>query len=468
MADDSITSAPVDAAETAAPTPNNSDSGSEHSKPKPWFKRLSLTTWIFIALILGVLAGLALQGSPEIADTYIKPFGTIFLNLIKMIVVPLVLFSIIAGVVSLDDVKKVGAIGGKTVLFYLATTACAVTLGLVFANLMNVGAGYTMPTGELSYEATEPPSLIDTIVNMFPSNFFQPMADATMLQVIVIAVVFGFGMIAAGKKAKPVIDICNAMSDVCIAIMRGIILVAPFGVFGQPRIAGGEIFYRGEAISRKSTHFIASNGIDVLRPLLWLIVVAYVAMIVQILLVYSGIIKIFARMNPLKFLKGEMPVMGFAFASASSVGTLPINMECTEKMGVSKEVTSFVLPLGATINMDGTAIYQGVCAIFIAQVFGIDLSVGQQLTIVMTAVLASIGTAGVPGSGMIMLAMVLQSVGLPVEGVALVAGVDRILDMMRTTVNVTGDAAVATCVDAMQKRAAARHARKAEKLAKAA
>ena len=339
MADDSITSAPVDAAETAAPTPNNSDSGSEHSKPKPWFKRLSLTTWIFIALILGVLAGLALQGSPEIADTYIKPFGTIFLNLIKMIVVPLVLFSIIAGVVSLDDVKKVGAIGGKTVLFYLATTACAVTLGLVFANLMNVGAGYTMPTGELSYEATEPPSLIDTIVNMFPSNFFQPMADATMLQVIVIAVVFGFGMIAAGKKAKPVIDICNAMSDVCIAIMRGIILVAPFGVFGL------------------ICPVIASNGIDVLRPLLWLIVVAYVAMIVQILLVYSGIIKIFARMNPLKFLKGEMPVMGFAFASASSVGTLPINMECTEKMGISKEVTSFVLPLGATINMDGTAIY---------------------------------------------------------------------------------------------------------------
>jgi len=450
MADDSITSAPVDAAETATPTPNNSDSGSEHSKPKPWFKRLSLTTWIFIALILGVLAGLALQGSPEIADTYIKPFGTIFLNLIKMIVVPLVLFSIIAGVVSLDDVKKVGAIGGKTVLFYLATTACAVTLGLVFANLMNVGAGYTMPAGELSYEATEPPSLIDTIVNMFPSNFFQPMADATMLQVIVIAVVFGFGMIAAGKKAKPVIDICNAMSDVCIAIMRGIILVAPFGVFGL------------------ICPVIASNGIDVLRPLLWLIVVAYVAMIVQILLVYSGIIKIFARMNPLKFLKGEMPVMGFAFASASSVGTLPINMECTEKMGVSKEVTSFVLPLGATINMDGTAIYQGVCAIFIAQVFGIDLSIGQQLTIVMTAVLASIGTAGVPGSGMIMLAMVLQSVGLPVEGVALVAGVDRILDMMRTTVNVTGDAAVATCVDAMQKRAAARRARKAEKLAKAA
>ena len=439
---DSTPSAPSDPALPESPEPAG--------KPKPWFKRLSLTTWIFIALILGVAAGVALQGAPEIADTYIKPFGTIFLNLIKMIVVPLVLFSIIAGVVSLDDVKKVGAIGGKTVLFYLVTTAFAVTLGLIFANVMNVGAGYQLPTGELTYEATDPPSFIDTIVNIFPSNFFQPMADATMLQVIVIAVVFGFGMIAAGKKAKPVIDICNSLSDVCIAIMRGIILVAPFGVFGL------------------ICPVIANNGIEVLRPLLWLIVVAYLAMICQIVLVYSGIIKVFARMSPLKFLRGEMPVMGFAFASASSVGTLPINMECTEKMGVSKEVTSFVLPLGATINMDGTAIYQGVCAIFIAQVFGIDLTVGQQFTIVMTAVLASIGTAGVPGSGMIMLAMVLQSVGLPVEGVALVAGVDRILDMMRTTVNVTGDAAVATCVDAMQKRAAARRARKADKLAKAA
>jgi Na+/H+-dicarboxylate symporter len=417
------------------------------AKPKPWFRRLSLTTWIFIALVAGVLVGLALQGAPDIADTYIKPFGTVFLNLIKMIVVPLVLFSIIAGVVSLEDVKKVGAIGGKTVLFYLGTTACAVTLGLVFANVMHVGAGYTMDTSDLSYEAAEAPSFIDTIVNIFPSNFVQPMADATMLQVIVIAVVFGFGVIAAGKKAAPVVAFTNAMSGVCIQIMRGIILVAPFGVFGL------------------ITPVIANNGPDVLMPLLWLVVVAYVAMACQIVFVYSGIIKLFARKKPLRFLKGELPVMGFAFASASSVGTLPLNMECNEKMGVSKEVTSFVLPLGATINMDGTAIYQGVCAMFIAQVFGIELTLGQQLTIVMTSVLASIGTAGVPGSGMIMLAMVLQSVGLPVEGVALVAGVDRILDMMRTTVNVTGDAAVAQCVDAIQKRAYARKAKRAATLA---
>lgn len=409
----------------------------------PWHRRLSLTTWIFIALVLGVLAGLALQGAPEVADTYIKPLGTIFLNLIKMIVVPLVLFSIIAGVVSLEDVKKVGAIGGRTILFYLATTACAVALGLVFANVMNVGAGFTLDTADLSYEPTAAPSLIDTLVNIFPSNFVQPMADATMLQVIVIAVVFGFGIIAAGEKARVVVEFSEAMSEVCIKIMRGIILVAPFGVFGL------------------ITPVIANNGPDVLLPLAWLVAVAYVAMACQIAFVYSGLIKVFARKSARFFLKGELPVMGFAFASASSVGTLPINMECTEKMGVSKEVTSFVLPLGATINMDGTAIYQGVCAIFIAQVFGVELTLGQQLTVVATCVLASIGTAGVPGSGMVMLAMVLQSVGLPVEGVALVAGVDRVLDMMRTVVNVTGDAAVAQCVDAMQRRSAARKERTA-------
>lgn len=255
-------SAPAASAPGAAGEP-----GPVADEAKPWFKRLSLTTWIFIALALGVLAGLALQGAPEIANTYIKPLGTIFLNLIKMIVVPLVLFSIIAGVVSLEDVKKVGAIGGKTIAFYLATTAFAVTLGLIFANVMNVGAGYVLPAEDLVYEAKEAPSFIDTIVNIFPSNFVQPMADATMLQVIVIALVFGFGIIAAGKKAKVVVEFTNAMSEVCIKVMHGIILVAPFGVFGL------------------ITPVIASNGPEVLAPLLWLVVVAYVAMICQIALV---------------------------------------------------------------------------------------------------------------------------------------------------------------------------------------
>ena len=225
--------------------------------------------------------------------------------------------------------------------------------------------------------------------------------------------------------------------------MHGIICLAPFGVFGL------------------IVPVIASNGPDVLLPLLWLIVVAYLAMLVHLVVVYSGMVGVLAKFNPVKFFRGIAPAFLFAFSSASSVGTLPMNMECTRKMGASKEMTSFVLPLGATINMDGTAIYQGVCAIFIAQVFGIDLSLEQQFLVVMTTVLASIGTAGVPGSGMIMLAMVLTSVGLPVEGIALVAGVDRILDMMRTALNITGDSACCLCIDAMDKRRKARKGLKA-------
>lgn len=410
---------------------------------KPWYKRFSLTTWILVALVLGILCGLALQSNPEIANTYIKPIGTIFLNLIKMIVVPLVVFSIMTGVISLQDVKKVGAIGGKTVVFYMVTTACAVVIGLLFANVMNVGGGYTLPASELAYEAKESPSFIDTIVNIFPSNFFQPMADATMLQIIVIALVFGFGVIAAGKKAEPVVRFVEGMNEVCIKVMHGIICFAPFGVFGL------------------MAPVVASNGPDVLLPLLWLIVVAYLAMGAHLLVVYSGMVKILAKMNPLKFFRGIAPAFLFAFSSASSVGTLPMNMECTAKMGARKEMTSFILPLGATINMDGTAIYQGVCAIFIAQVFGIDLSIQQQFIVVMTTVLASIGTAGVPGSGMIMLAMVLTSVGLPVEGIALVAGVDRILDMMRTALNITGDSACCLCLDSMDRRREERKAQSA-------
>lgn len=413
------------------------------TEQKPWYKRLSLTTWILVALVLGVLCGLALQSNPEIANTYIKPIGTIFLNLIKMIVVPLVVFSIMTGVISLQDVKKVGAIGGKTVIFYMVTTACAVAIGLLFANVLHVSGGYTLTASELAYEAKESPSFIDTIVNIFPSNFFQPMADATMLQIIVIALVFGFGIIAAGKKSEPVVRFVEGMNEVCIKIMHGIICFAPFGVFGL------------------MAPVVASNGPDVLLPLLWLIIVAYLAMGAHLLVVYSGMVKVLAKMNPLKFFRGIAPAFLFAFSSASSVGTLPMNMECTTKMGARKEMTSFILPLGATINMDGTAIYQGVCAIFIAQVFGIDLNIQQQFMVVMTTVLASIGTAGVPGSGMIMLAMVLTSVGLPVEGIALVAGVDRILDMMRTALNITGDSACCLCLDSMDRRREERKAQNA-------
>ena len=401
-------------------------------------KKLSLTAWIAIGLVLGIVAGLAFQGNPHIATDYIKPFGTIYLNLIKMVVVPVVLLSIMQGIVSLQDVRKVGSIGIKTVAFYLCTTAIAVTLGLVFANLLNVGGGYVIATEGLSYEASEAPSLMDTIVNIFPSNFFAPMVNANMLQVIVIALFFGFGIILAGERGELAKKTVDSFAEVSFFVMGSILKLSPIGVFAL------------------ITPVVATNGPDVLLPLLKVILVAYTAYIVHMIFTYSLSVKAFAGLSPFRFFQHMSEPMLFAFSSASSVGTLPFNMEATRHLGARKEISSFVLPLGATINMDGTAIYQGVCAIFIAEIFGIDLTIAQQITIILTATLASIGTAGVPGAGMIMLAMVLESVGLPLEGIALVAGIDRILDMGRTTVNITGDAACTMCVDAWEKKKEAR------------
>ena len=395
-------------------------------------KKLSLTVKISIGLVLGVIVGLLLQNNANIAVDYIKPIGTIYLNLIKMVVVPVVLLSIMQGIISLEDVRKVGSIGVKTVAFYMCTTALAVTVGLIFANILNVGGGFTIATEGLSYEAKEAPSFIQTLVNIFPSNFFKPLVDANMLQVIVIAILFGFGIILAGEKGKTAQNVVDSFAEVSFKVMGMIIQLSAIGVFAL------------------ICPVVAENGPAVLLPLLKVILVAYAAYVIHMILVYSMAVKGFAGMSPLTFFKGMSRPIIFAFSSASSVGTLPFNMEATQKLGARKEIASFVLPLGATINMDGTAIYQGVCAIFIAQIFGIDLSISQQLTIILTATLASIGTAGVPGSGMIMLTMVLQSVGLPVEGIALVAGIDRILDMGRTVVNITGDAACTIVVDAWE------------------
>lgn len=406
-------------------------------------KRLSLTLWIIIGLVAGIVVGLLFQGNPAFANDYIKPLGTIYLNLIKMIVVPVVTLSIMQGVISLNDIKKVGTIGVRTILYFLCTTAIAVIIGLIFANVLNVGAGYTLPAEELVYEAAEAPAFMDTIVNIFPSNIIAPFANATMLQVIVVALFFGFGIIVAGEKGKKAAEVVDSFAEVSFKIMGMIIKISPIGVFAL------------------ITPVVAAQGVDILLPLLKVIIVAYVCYILHMVVVYSASVAAFAKMSPLKFFKEMSKPMIFAFSSASSVGVLPFNMEAGARLGVRKEVSGFVLPLGATINMDGTAIYQGICAIFIAQIFGIDLTLGQQVTVVLTAVLASIGTAGVPGSGMIMLAMVLQSVGLPVEGIAIVAGIDRILDMGRTVVNITGDSACSVCVNTWENKREAKLAAKA-------
>lgn len=392
-------------------------------------KKMSLALQIFIGLGLGIIAGLIFlaSGKADFAVSYVKPFGTIFLNLIKFIVVPIVLCSIISGVISMQDIRKVGSIGWKTVVYYMMTTACAVVIGLVFANLFK-GSFLKLETTDLQYEVAATTNFMDTLVNIFPSNIIAPLSNATMLQVIVIALFFGFGIILSGEKGEPLAKVINSLSDVSMVIMELILKLSPFGVFCL------------------ITPVVAENGPKILGSLAMVLLAAYVCYIIHAVVVYSSTVKTLGGVSPLQFFKGMAPAMIMAFSSASSVGTLPLNIECTEKLGAKRDVASFVLPLGATINMDGTAIYQGVCAVFIATCFGIDLTMTQMLTIVLTATLASIGTAGVPGSGMIMLAMVLQSVGLPVEGIALVAGVDRIFDMGRTVVNITGDAACAICV----------------------
>ncbi len=400
-------------------------------------KKMSLTSQIFIALVLAVIAGIALQNYSDFAANYIKPFGTIFLNLLKFIVCPLVLVSILSGILSMSDIKRVGAIGGKTVAYYMVTTAFATCIGLIGAVIFKRFFP-VLATTDLVYEAKEAQSFIDTLVDIFPSNFVAPMLNASMLQIIVMALLIGFSIILVGEKAKPVVDLVNALNEVFMKCMELILKLSPIGVFCL------------------LCPVVAANGTMILGSLAMVLLAAYVCYFFHGALVYSTAVRVLGGMSPLKFFKGMLPAMMFAFSSASSVGTIPINLECTEELGASKEVASFVLPLGATINMDGTAIYQGVCSVFIASCYGIDLTLAQMATIVVTATLASIGTAGVPGSGMIMLTMVLTSVGLPIEGIALVAGVDRIFDMGRTVLNITGDASAAIIVSNSDKAASKR------------
>ena len=398
-------------------------------------RKISLATQIFIALVLGIAAGLLLQSHVEIADGYIRPIGTIFLNLLKFIVVPIVLFSIMAGIISMSDIRKVGSIGIKTIIYYMCTTAVAIVIGLAGGNLFR-GFFPVMETSDLTFEASEPISFMDTIVGIFPSNFIAPLSEATMLQVIVMAILIGFAVILVGDEAAPAVKGINSLNVVFMKCMEMILKLSPIGVFCL------------------ICPVVAANGAAILGSLAMVLLTAYICFFVHILVVYSLAMKTLGGISPLEFLKGQLPAMLFAFSSASSVGTLPINMQGCEKMGADKEITSFVLPLGATINMDGTAIYQGVCAIFIAACYGISLTPAQMITIVLTATLASIGTAGVPGAGMVMLAMVLASVGLPLDGIALVAGVDRIFDMGRTVVNITGDASCALVVSNLERKKA--------------
>ena len=393
----------------------------------------SLALQIFTALVLAIVTGLLLGNRVAFANSYIKPFGTIFLNLLQFIVCPIVLFSILGGMISMKDIRKVGSIGLKTIVYYMLTTAVAIVIGLTMGQLFK-GVFPALATTDLVYEAKEATPFMQVLVDIFPSNFLAPLVNANMLQIIVIAILLGFGIILVGDEVAGLRRAIEQINLVFMKVMELILKLSPIGVFCL------------------LTPVVAENGAKIVGSLAMVLLCAYVSYVLHAVIVYSAAVRTMGGVSPIQFFKGMAPAMIFAFSSASSVGTLPLTLECSEKLGADKEVSAFVLPLGATINMDGTAIYQGVCAIFIAACFGIDLTLAEMATIVVTATLASIGTAGVPGAGMVMLAMVLQSVGLPVEGIALVAGVDRIFDMGRTVLNITGDASCAVIVSKLEKK----------------
>ena len=410
-------------------------------------KKLSLAAWIFIGMVAGILVGLLFIKSPQFTTDWIKPIGTIYINLLKFLVVPVVVLSIADGVISLKDLKRVGSVGVKTFVYYMCTTAIAVVIGLVVVNLFK-GAFPVLPGAELSsleYEAKEAPSVMSVIVGIFPDNFFKPMVEANMLPVIVISIFLGAGVLAAGEKGKKIGELINSGFEVFMKIMMMIIKFTPIGVFCL------------------MINVVAVNGPSIVGTLAVVIGVAYIGYLIHVIVVYGLSVRFLAGMNPLKFLKGIAPAMICAFTTTSSAATLPLTIECSNNMGAEPEISSFVLPLGSTINMDGTAIYQAVAAVFIACCYGINLTIGQMLMIVLTATLASIGTAGVSGAGMIMLAMVLTTIGVPVEGIAIIAGVDKLFDMGRTTLNITGDASCALFISRLERNKAAKAAAKAEK-----
>jgi len=417
-------------------------------------KNLALHWKIIIGMVLGVVFGLLAItiGWDQFTGDWIKPFGTIFINLLKLIAVPLVFASLIKGVASLSDISKLSRIGSRTIALYLVSTVLAVTTGLLIVNTIQPGKYFSeekriefkekyASKAEAKMEAAaqvKGQGPLQFLVDIVPQNFMQATtSNKNMLQVIFFAILFGIAMIMLpDEKTVYVKGFFDGVNDVILQIVDLIMLMAPYGVFAL--LASLMVDFSDGDV----------NNVIELFSALGLYSLAVVAgLLIMILVVYPIILRLFTKMNYLDFFKGIMPAQMLAFSTSSSAATLPVTMErCEDHLGVSEEVSSFVLPLGATINMDGTSLYQAVAAVFIAQAFGIDLDLTQQLTIVLTATLASIGAAAVPGAGLVMLVIVLGAVGMDPEGVALIFAVDRILDMLRTVVNVTGDATVATVI----------------------
>lgn len=401
-------------------------------------KKLGLTTTIFIALLLGVITGISLHSflpTGYIRDTVIingvlDLIGSGFIRGMQMLVVPLVFCSLVCGSMAIGDTKKLGKVGIYTILFYLVTTAIAITVSLLIANFLHPGRNLDMSSVAITeVEVSETTSVKDTILSIIPTNPFRALADGTMLAIIFFALFVGILLAGMGKKSETLANVFSQGNDLMMNMTMAIMKAAPIGVF---------------CLIAKT---FGSLGYEAIAPMLKYIIVVFIALIIQCFGVYQVFLFVFTRLNPLRFIQKFFPVMAFAFSTATSNATIPLSIETLEeKLGVSRQISSFTIPLGATINMDGTAIMQGVAVVFVAEAFGILLEPIDYLTVILTATLASIGTAGVPGVGLITLSMVFHSVGLPVEGIGLIMGIDRIVDMARTAVNITGDAVCTTIV----------------------
>lgn len=433
---------------------NSAEQTTSPAQQQQEIKKSTLTTSVFIALIIGLGSGIFLNilisqniVSTEIAiflrkfiigDTFggtqsdvgfLSVVGELFINSIKMMIVPLVFVSLVCGISSVGDIKKLGRIGTKTILYYLVTTAMAVALALLVANLLNPGQGIHLNVEAANFASQSAPDLAQVIINLIPTNPFESMTKGSMLQIIFFSLLTGLAIATLGEKVEGIIRFFNRLNDIIMQMISIIMLAAPYGIFCLV------------------TKVFAGQGIEMIKPLAMYMLTIVVALLLHLGIVYSGMLSLIGRLSIVTFFKKFYSAMMIAFSTASSNATVPETFKCvTEKLGVSRSVASFSIPLGATINMDGTAIMQGVAVIFISQVYGINLTMTDFLMVILTATLASIGTAGVPGVGLITLSMVLIQVGLPANGIALIIGIDRILDMSRTVVNICGDAVISLIV----------------------
>ena len=382
-------------------------------------KSLGLAWQMLIGLVLGVIVGAVIDA--EIGKTYLQPFGTLFIRLIRMVVVPLVIATLIAGAANIADISKLGRVAIKILILYAVGSALAVIFGLFFANLIDPGLGLNLSTEGLNVKKVTAPPMVQTLLNIVPINPMEALSKGAMLQIIFFAIMFGFGLAGLGEKGRPLVQFFDLVGQVMIRVTNMVMAYAPIGVFALIAFT------------------VSRHGLSVLLPLGKLILASLIATVLYVFLIQVPAAKFLGGVGMMQFFRGIAEPWLIAFTTCSSAAALPANIQAARRLGATKSITYFSIPLGNTINMAGTAIYMGVCAVFASEVFGMSLSMADQITIVLMGVLAAVGTAGVPGAGLIMTTIVFTQVGIPLEAVALIAGIDRILDMIRTSVNVTGD-----------------------------